>query len=195
MVERSVAKKIFVKDLITGTFIKRPGWDPSGVLTKFGEINRVNMIGLIVSSEENSLIFDDGTASINVRSFEPLLYQPKVGEIVRLIGKVREDNGSFYIVPEIIKPTEKKWHDLHMLELHTIEKEAVKLPVEIQEDMDAGPYQKIINALAVLDKGDGADIQDIINNVKIPNTEKIIQDLLSEGEIFEVSPGRIKVLE
>ena len=39
------------------------------------------------------------------------------------------------------------------------------------------------------------DVQDIINHVKIDESEIIINGLISEGEVFEISPGVIKVLE
>ena len=35
--ERKTAKKIPIQDLIKGTYIKRPGWEPSGILTKYGD--------------------------------------------------------------------------------------------------------------------------------------------------------------
>ena len=35
----------------------------------------------------------------------------------------------------------------------------------------------------------------IISHIKINNCEKIIQNLVEEGEIFEISPGRVKLLE
>ncbi len=195
--KRVVAKKIFIRDLLNGTYIKRPGWEPSGVLTKHGEITRINIIGLVVSIDENSFLLDDGTSSIAVRSFEPLKYIPNLGEIIRVIGRVRENNNTFFIVPEIVKKEDKKWHDLHNLEIKLQEKEAVKLPVEVDssdEEVKTGPYQKILNALAVMDKGEGVEIMDIVNKINVPDSENIIQGLIEEGEIFEISPGRVKVL-
>ena len=46
-----------------------------------------------------------------------------------------------------------------------------------------------------MDNGDGADTEDIITSANMDNTEDIIKSLLEEGEIFEVRPGKLKVLE
>ena len=46
--KRMTAKFVDINNLNKGTFVKRTGWDPSGVLTKYGEISRVNLTGLIV---------------------------------------------------------------------------------------------------------------------------------------------------
>ena len=199
--DRKVAKKVPIIDIIKGTYIKRPGWEPSGVLTKYGEITRVNIIGLIVSKTqtENSLSFliDDGTGSINTRLFEKPNIDFELGDFVRIVGRVRENAGTHFIVPELLKKTNKKWHELHNIELKLQKKITPKLPVEQTEkdEFETGPYQKILNVISVLDKGSGVDMQDIISHIKIENCEEIIHSLVEEGEIFEISPGRVKLLE
>lgn len=62
---------------------------------------------------------------------------------------------------------------------------------ETQKD----PYHDIIEMIRDLDKGDGADIEEITSSTKILNADTIIESLLREGEIFELRPGRLKVLE
>jgi len=198
--KRKIAKKVYVKDLVSGTYIKRPGWEPSGVLTKYGEITRVNLIGLIVSLEETentiSFLLDDGSGNITIRAFEKPNLILGVGDLVRVVGRVRENNSEIFVVPEILKKTTKKWYDVHSLELKQQKKTSINLPVEESEEeaIETGPYQKILNVLAILDKGSGVDIQDIINNLKLDNCETLIRNLIEEGEIFEITPGRVKVL-
>jgi hypothetical protein len=46
-----------------------------------------------------------------------------------------------------------------------------------------------------LDKGDGADITEVIKESKDENAEKIIKNLIKIGELFEIRPGKIKILE
>ena len=94
-----------------------------------------------------------------------------------------------------MKKTTREWYDVHKLELKIQNIDAPKLPVEIENDTEeTGPYQKILNIIAVLDKGSGVDVQDIVNNLKLKNSENIIRNLIEEGEVFEISPGRIKLL-
>lgn len=57
------------------------------------------------------------------------------------------------------------------------------------------PYHEIIEMIRDLDKGDGADIEEITSSTQIVNSDTIIESLLREGEIFELRPGRLKVLE
>jgi RPA family protein len=207
LMKRKIAKKILINDILSSTYIKRPGWEPSGILTRYGEISRVDIMGVIVSvsQEENttSFLVDDGSGNILVRIFDNTKSTEKfnLGDLVNVIGRPREWESSKYIVPEIIKKIEdKKWYEVHQLELKLQRKtKAVKLPVETEDEkgeiLETGPYQKILNMIAILDKGDGVDVEEIISNIKIDNTESIIASLIEEGEIFEISPGKVKLLE
>jgi len=78
-----------------------------------------------------------------------------------------------------------------------LKRTAKKLPVEPEADeaMETGPYQKILNVITILDKGEGVDVQEVVNNIKIDNCENIVQNLIEEGEVFEISPGKVKILE
>ena len=46
-----------------------------------------------------------------------------------------------------------------------------------------------------IDSGDGADTQEVITKSNIDKAEQIITNLLEQGEVFEIKPGRSKVLE
>ena len=205
--KRKTAKKLFVNDILTSTYIKRPGWEPSGIITRYGEISRVNIVGVIVSKEENDnnilFILDDGTGNIQIRMFEPTeeAKSLSLGDLVTVIGRPREWESSKYIVPEIIKKLpDKDWYKVHQLEVKLKRKTTKKLPVDIEEEspeqeFETGPYQKILNAISILDDGGGVDIQDIVSNIKIKNCDRIVRNLIEEGEIFEISPGKVKLLE
>ena len=203
--KRKTATKLLVQDILTASYIKRPGWDPSVILTKYGEVSRINLMGVIVSLSKEDLTFliDDGSGNIQVRLFENngLLSKLNLGDLITVIGRPREWNSSKYIVPEIIRPVNNnKWHEVHQLQIKLQNKSnKIKLPVEQpsanEEVLETGPYQKILNTIAMLDKGNGADVQDIISNLGIKDSDKIINNLLEAGEIFELSPGRVKILD
>ena len=53
--------------------------------------------------------------------------------------------------------------------------------------------EDIIETIRKLDKGEGVFIEDLTQTTK--NSEKQIKNLLEQGEIFEIKPGRVKVLE
>ena len=42
--------------------------------------------------------------------------------------------------------------------------------------------------------GEGAPIEEVIEQSKISNTNKIITKMLESGDIFQLSPGRVKLL-
>ena len=152
-----------------------------------------------MSEGEDSLSFllDDGSGNITVRMFEKPDQNHSLGDMVRIIGRVRETGNSIYVVPELIKKIDKKWYNVHNLELKLLKRTAKKLPVEPEADeaMETGPYQKILNVITILDKGEGVDVQEVVNNIKIDNCENIVQNLIEEGEVFEISPGKVKILE
>jgi RPA family protein len=53
----------------------------------------------------------------------------------------------------------------------------------------------ILTTIRKLDKGDGANINDIIKTSGLEKAEKYIISLINEGEIFEIRTGKIKILE
>lgn len=66
-------------------------------------------------------------------------------------------------------------------------------PASDEISIEETPAEKIIQKIRNLDKGSGADIEQVIEG--IPSGESVIKSLMMEGEIFEVAPGRLKVLE
>ncbi|MDP2750218.1 MAG: hypothetical protein Q8O89_05275 [Nanoarchaeota archaeon] len=63
----------------------------------------------------------------------------------------------------------------------------------IQKDSD-NPYGLIMALIKSIDNGNGADLQEICIKSKLQNAEEVVTDLLKEGEIFEIRPGRLKIL-
>jgi RPA family protein len=53
----------------------------------------------------------------------------------------------------------------------------------------------ILSTIKKLDKGDGANVNDIIKQSGLEKADKYIISLINEGEIFEIRTGRIKILE
>lgn len=169
-----------------------------------------------------TLVLDDSSGRISARAFEEMHFSNvKVGDIVLLIGRPREYNGEIYIVPEIVKTVEdKRWINVRNIELGAISQNKTEdIAIEnaplgknssenlyknyevntnlVEEQVaqeEASPAEKMIKFIRDLDSGDGADFGEVIKNSE-GNAEKIINDLLKNGDIFELRPGRLKVLE
>ena len=213
--KRQIAYKARIADLINGGYVKEEGWTPNYIITKQGKhISRINLIGTVISkteegSEYQSLVVDDGSGTISLRLFEKNdnVKNIEIGDVVLLIGRPREYGSEKYIVPEIIKKiNNKKWIDVRKIELgienlKTKKDELGKEEVVVEKIDDstkektASNPQIVYQAVKELDSGQGVDIDKVIKKTGIRDAEEIIKKFLREGEMFEIRPGKIKILE
>ena len=213
--KRQIACKARIADLINGKYVKEEGWTPNYIITKQGKhISRINLIGTVISkteegSEYQSLVVDDGSGTISLRLFEKNdnVKNIEIGDVVLLIGRPREYGSEKYIVPEIIKKiNNKKWIDVRKIELgienlKTKKDELGKEEVVVEKIDDstkektASNPQIVYEAVKELDSGQGVDIDKVIKKTGIRDAEEIIKKFLREGEMFEIRPGKIKILE
>jgi hypothetical protein len=202
--KRETANICSIKDIKEGVFVRTEGWNPSYFTTEKGNISRANIIAVIINKENDKTTVDDGTGQIILRSFETKIPDIEIGELAIIIGRPRIYNEEKYIVPEIIKKIAPEWAEYRKLQLEritikkdnkTIEK---KEPVitKIKESVpEQNPYQKIIEFIKDLDLGEGADSYEVEKRSGLNNAGELINRLIEEGEIFEIRPGKIKLLE
>ena len=200
--KRNVAYKTRISDILSGRFVKD---DASAGYIIIGIMNvyRVNVIANFVYKSEqvnsSSAVIDDGTGKISLRAFENknIFSNADIGDFVLVIGRVREFGSERYIMPEIVKKiTNIEWVNLRKLELESADFGDVKIKNEIpaaEAPQDIG--KEIYSLIKSLDNGDGADFDIVIKNSKNNDAEQAIGRLLESGDIFEVKPGRLKVLE
>ena len=179
----------------------------------------------MVEINYRSAMIDDGSGKISVRSFdESDLFQGiALGDVVFVIGRPRQYGNEIYIMPEIVKKVkDKAWIDVRKLEIEKTIKntaaavvnkpasgnamaaeEVVAEKVEhAKENKKTNPaaampsaQQRIYSIIKELDNGDGVGFEQVLEKAGYPDAEKIISQLLMEGEIFELGKGRLKVLE
>ena len=214
--KRQIACKARIAELINGNYIKEEGWTPNYIITKYGKhISRINLIGTVISKgnggqEYQSLIIDDGSGTISLRAFEKseTINNTEIGDVIIVIGRPREYGPEKYIVPEIIKKiNNNKWINVRKIELEIEDLKTAELPIKekkvIVEDIE--PKEKIKDAInnsqrvyetvKELDSGQGVDIEEIIKKTGIKEADEIIKKFLMEGEMFEIRPGKIKILK
>jgi len=101
---------------------------PSYIITQFGEkISRVNLIATVTDKFEGedqnyaTITIDDGSEAIRVKTFKEdvkLLDGIFPGELVLVIGKLKEYNGEIYIIGEIVKKVQdNNYENLRKLEI------------------------------------------------------------------------------
>lgn len=113
-------------------------------------------------------------------------------------------------MPEIIKKiNNKKWINVRKVELEIENLKTAEMPVKeekvIVENINDKPEkqtkettnnpQLIYETVKKLDSDQGVDIDEIIKKTGIKEADEIIKKFLREGEMFEISPGKIKILE
>jgi RPA family protein len=212
--KRQVALKARIADILSGEYVKEEGLAPNYVALSNGKhASRVNILGVIVlksgdsDANNNSIILDDGSGKISVRSFNDnkMLNTINVGDIALMIGKPRQFGDEKYIIPEIVKKIDNPlWVELRNLELGKVnnDTQSKSLMVEDSEicndkSSDVGTISTVFNLIREFDLGNGADIEEIIKRAKannIENAEAIMENLLKNGEVFELRPGKVKVL-
>lgn len=128
MVRREVAKKKQVKDLFKGEFKESKDMNtPNRVETDSDRFSRINTLATVedtyMNAEETygSIQVTDNTATIRVKAFDETtdyLEEIEKENIVKIIGKIREDEDGRFILGEIIKPVENpKYTELRELEI------------------------------------------------------------------------------
>ncbi|MBI1969783.1 hypothetical protein HYS48_03755 [Candidatus Woesearchaeota archaeon] len=203
VVKRQTAVKVSVLDLLDGEYVVQGGSEPNYLHTRRGKVSRLNLIAAIVQKDDAAFLLDDGTGRIVARTFSDFdLSRLRVGDVVLLIGRVREYGDERYIIPEVVRKIEdNKWILYRKKELgngRNVEGKVsvvAKEPVEEREKEGMGIQEHLFALIRKLDSGDGAAMEEVIANGTIANAEQYLNQMLTQGDIFQVKPGRIKILE
>lgn len=225
-VQRQTAHKIWISSLLTGNYVKTTGeWEPNYIETNNLKISRVNVIAHIVDKfvkPDNSYIsltLDDGSGKLSVKAWKEdvALLDYHVGELLLVVGKIKDFNNQFYLVPEVVTKLDNPlWAKLRNLELKKmygeaqihVAQERVQETPRVQEEeftmqvieekvtneVSGNKRQKLLDMIEQLDTNNGADQQIVISQSGIEQGEaqKLLDNLIKEGEIFEIHPGKLR---
>lgn len=118
------AVKLRIQDLVEGTF------DGKVVHTLFGDVSEARILGTLTDvfiTDDNSYIsltVDDGTETIRIKAWRndvKKLKEFSKGDIIDVVGKVREYNEEIYLTPAVIsKVSPNKWvlWELELMKLY-----------------------------------------------------------------------------
>lgn len=73
-----------------------------------------------------------------------------------------------------------------------VEEQELEIPKNVAPSLHAKTVYDLIKSL---DQGDGASYEEVVKQADNDKAEKMINTLLQEGDIFEIRPGKLKVLE
>ena len=209
---REVAQKFSAGEVLKGEFAETG--DGALAMSIGGRpVRRVNMLAVVVDKDSaesqsyKSLVVDDGTAQIRIRFFDtdaPLFEKLEVGDFAIIVGKPRRYGSEVYITPEILKPLNNvKWAEVRKLELalrqgqtapSKIAGEVAAVEEELSDAVGKDKLQ-VYKIVKELDAGRGADLSEVALKSGLGNAESVIREMLKNGDLFEVLPGRLKVLE
>lgn len=113
--KRLTAVKTNLKQLVEGKYVKGEGFESNYVLTPSGlKVSRARIMGTVMTKFVNDegtygfVVLDDETETIRAKVFKSLKLIEKIGpgDLVDVIGKVREYDDELYVMPEIIRKVE-----------------------------------------------------------------------------------------
>lgn len=125
----STAYKLKIEDLVRGQYVRSPeGTEPSYLLTPWNQhIPRARVLGTVVDKFVRddqgyaTLRLDDGSETISLRAWRenvPELAGFKMGDLLDVIGRVREFEGEVYLVPDLIfRVEDPNWELVRELEI------------------------------------------------------------------------------
>ncbi|MFQ5474753.1 MAG: hypothetical protein ACE5DM_02855 [Candidatus Nanoarchaeia archaeon] len=191
--QRQTAFKVKIADVLNGDYTKEEGWLPNYISVRDMKVSRANIIAVVVAVVKeqsfHNILVDDGSGTLSLRLFEPNLAVPQLGDVVLAIGRTRDYGGERYLAPEILRKVDQRWLEIRQLEVKTSQVEETA----VEEIVSENPAGSLLAIIRRKDDGSGAPFELISESVE--NCEDLINQLLALGEIFEVKPGRFKVLE
>jgi len=146
---RSTAYKLKIEDLVRGQYVRSPeGTEPSYLLTPWGQhIPRARVLGTVVDKFVRddqgyaTLRLDDGSETISLRTWRegvPELAGFKMGDLIDVVGRVREFEGEVYIVPDFIfRVEDPNWELVRELEILRERKRALAQGLRPQPKREA----------------------------------------------------------
>ena len=213
--KRATAYKLHTSVLISGKWVEKP--TGRYVLTNSGlEVQRARVMGTVVDkfissqSDYGSITIDDGTETIRVKGWKnqnSLLNSVQIGDIVDVIGKVREYRGEIYLVPElIINVADPNWELVRELEIMLFQPREKTVPVK--EEVGVSDENKtlakelvdkighVLEIIEEMDEGEGVDFDTIKTETGLSQKEleSCLIELLSDGTIYEPRPQTYRKL-
>ncbi len=144
---RQTAKLADFEQLNSGNYFQREGFEPNFLLTPNGRrLSRARVVGTLVDSFINddetygSLTLDDGKDTLQIKFFSEIdqMREFEVGQILEVVGKVREYQGQIYLDGETLVAVNPEKEMLHQLRLVKTMEEWAQIHETVKQLKESG---------------------------------------------------------
>ena len=118
--KRAIAYRFWIKDLAGGEYVAGKTID-NPTYVKLGDMNvsRVDLLGRVLDKSDSdgfsSMTLQDKTGKIKIKVFgndSIIANAAAIGDLVRVIGKIRQDNIERFVLGEIVKKIDDANYEL-----------------------------------------------------------------------------------
>ena len=215
--KRQTSYKFWIKDIAEA----EAGVNEDGAMyfkIRGKDVLRVNVLAVVIHkyvSENGNYVFvtlDDGSGQTRLKAWNEdtqILSKAEIGDLVMVLGKVGLNNNEIFIRPEAIRKMDIEWEQVRRLELTKLygkpegEKrmavnEVQDSPSTVVEEMVVGGESALSirqKVISYLEKGPGTGVEEgeLVKSVG-GKSEEVVQELLSEGEVFRPRKGYLKLI-
>ena len=208
---RATAYIFWIKDIINAI----PEITPEGfkVFSIQGrQVKRVNVISAVIGSYQNdsknysALTLDDSSGQIRAKAWDEdtkAIAGVSVGDIVLVVGLLHESNGEVFIRPEVARKINIEWASARKAYLSSsYGKPPAEGRLNVTEEVIGEPVEptmeargKVFSLIESQEKGQIA-VEELIrvSGMRRALVDKIVEDLIKDGEIFQPKAGFVQVL-
>lgn len=203
MPKRMPAVKVRIKDIVMGKFFfgNAEELKPAYVITRFGQkVCRVNILATVVDKFVNeaetyaTISLDDGTEAIRAKLFRErvrLAKEIEVGDLVIVIGKLKQFNSEIYVNAEIVRkvsdPNYEMYRKLEILrELRNLG-ELVKKVKELKDKLTEDEFREELKRIGLDEESARVIIESEREEVDYKPTVLELIEKLDEGDGVEIS--------
>lgn len=208
-IKRNTAFIFWIKDLAAASpLLNEAGFRVFNIAGK--QVRRVNVLAAVVDSYENAdkkykaLTLDDGSGQIRVKAWDEdtsLMSSLSIGDMALVIGMLHESNGEIFVRPEILRKMSAEWAFARRQYLNSVygkqEAEHFKVSEEVIEEPVEPSMEARGKVVSLISSDEGmVNVEELIAKAAMPSrlVEKILDELIKEGEIFRPKAGFVQAL-
>ncbi|HII14728.1 MAG TPA: hypothetical protein HA362_00285 [Nanoarchaeota archaeon] len=206
---RATAYIFWIKDIVNAV----PEITPEGFRV-FGihgrQAKRVNVISAVIGAYQNepktysALTLDDGSGQIRVKAWDEdtkAIAGVSVGDIALVVGLLHESNGEIFIRPELARKLGVEWASARKSGLlSSYGKAPAEGRLNVTEELVGEPVEPTMEArgkvLSLIESQGQVAVEDLIkiSGMRRALVEKVVEELIKDGEIFQPKAGFVQVL-